>query len=73
MLKTEYFDFVKAAQELHVPDKVFADIVRDVKTEFPKDKMMFELHVLRAVKSQFWKKKSVRKVARHDRRLELAH
>ena len=32
-------------------------IEKEAKEEFPNDKMMYELHVLRAVRSKYWKKR----------------
>jgi len=56
MEKIEYFDYQKAAKEMNVPDATLKKIEREVKEEFPKDKMMYELHVLRAVRSKYWQK-----------------
>ena len=75
MNKPEYFDYNKVAEELNVPDKILVDIVNETKAEFPKDKMMFELHVLRALKSMFWKKSVVQEkpTTRKTRPIVLAH
>ncbi len=54
MAKTEYFDYQKVAKEMRLPDSVLKAIEREVKEEFPSDKMMYELHVLRAIKSRYW-------------------
>jgi len=56
MEKIEYFDYQKVAKEMKVPDTILRKIEREVKAEFPKDKMMYELHVLRAVRSKYWQK-----------------
>lgn len=56
MEKIEYFDYQKVAKEMNVPDTTLKKIEKEVKEEFPKDKMMFELHVLRAVRSKYWQK-----------------
>jgi hypothetical protein len=56
MEKIEYFDYKKLAKEMNVPDNVLKKIEEEVKREFPRDKMMYELHVLRAVKSKYWQK-----------------
>ncbi|MDI6704172.1 MAG: hypothetical protein QME40_05850 [bacterium] len=56
MEKIEYFDYQKIAKEMNVPDTTLKKIEREVKEEFPKDKMMYELHVLRAVRSKYWQK-----------------
>ena len=55
-MKTEYFDYQKLAREMKVPDSTLRRIEREVRKEFPKDKLMFELHVLRAVRSRYWQK-----------------
>lgn len=52
----EYFDYPKVAQRMHVPKNVLKRIEREVKDEFPADRMMYELHVLRAVKSRYWQR-----------------
>lgn len=41
---------------MNMPDVILRKIERDIKKEFPLDKMMFELHVLRAIKSGYWLK-----------------
>ena len=56
MEKIEYFDYQKAARETKIPNNILKDIKREVKKEFPTDKMMYELHVLRAIKSRYWQK-----------------
>jgi len=56
MEKIEYFDYEKVAKEMNVPDTTLKKIEKEVKVEFPKDKMMYELHVLRAVRSKYWQK-----------------
>ena len=45
-----YFDYRKVAKEIKVPDNVLREIEDEVKKEFPLDRMMYELHVLRAIK-----------------------
>lgn len=54
MRKIEYFDYEKLAHQRHVPEAVLKRIEKDVREEFPTDRMMYELHVLRAVKSGYW-------------------
>lgn len=56
MERVEYFDYPKVAQRMHVPKNVLKRIEREVKDEFPADRMMYELHVLRAVKSRYWQR-----------------
>lgn len=52
----EYFDYQKVAKEMRMPDTILKRIKREVKKDFPRDKMMYELHVLRAVTSKYWQK-----------------
>ena len=61
MRKIEYFDYPKVARQLKVPDDVLKKIEREVKTDFPSDKMMFELHVLRAIKSRHRESRSYKR------------
>ncbi|MBE0478740.1 hypothetical protein IBX65_06445 [Candidatus Aerophobetes bacterium] len=56
MEKIEYFDYQKVAKEMNVPHTTLKKIEQEVKTEFPNDKMMYELHVLRAIRSKYWQK-----------------
>ncbi len=56
MAKIEYFDYQKVAREMNVPAATLKKIEKEVNKEFPKDKMMYELHVLRAVRSRYWQK-----------------
>jgi hypothetical protein len=41
---------------MNVPETILNKIEKEVKEEFPKDKMMYELHVLRAIRSKYWEK-----------------
>ena len=52
----EYFDYYKVAEEMAIPQDIVMKVENDVKNEFPDDKMMYELHVLRALKSRYWEK-----------------
>ena len=56
MEKIEYFDYQKVAKEMNVSNTTLKKIEKEVREEFPKDKMMYELHVLRAVRSKYWQK-----------------
>ena len=56
MEEIEYFDYQKVAKEMKVPDTILKKIEKEVKEEFPTDKMMYELHVLRALRSKYWQK-----------------
>jgi len=59
MEKIEYFDYQKVAKQMKVPDSILKRIEKEVREEFPKDKMMYELHVLRALRSKYWQKESL--------------
>ncbi len=54
----EYFDYYRVAEEMAIPKDIVRKVENDVKNEFPDDKMMYELHVLRALKSKYWEKAS---------------
>jgi hypothetical protein len=54
--KIEYFDYRRIAKNMGIRDSIVKKIEREVKKEFPSDKMMYELHVLRAVRSKLWQK-----------------
>jgi hypothetical protein len=56
MKAVEYFDYQKVAREMKISDTILKKIEKEVKAEFPHDKMMYELHVLRAIKSKYWHK-----------------
>lgn len=43
-----FFDYKKVAEEAGIPPDKMAELVSIMRREFPKDEMMFELHVLRA-------------------------
>ena len=58
MENIEYFNYPKVAKEMKVPAAVIKRIEKEVKKEFPNDKMMYELHVLRAMRSKFWQNNS---------------
>jgi len=60
MEKIDYFDYKRLAREMKVPDTILKKIKREVKKEFPSDKMLFELHVLRAVRSKYWQNKKLK-------------
>ncbi len=58
MENIEYFDYYKVASEIGITQDIIIKVEKDVKKEFPDDKMMYELHVLRALKSRYWEKAS---------------
>lgn len=57
-MRIEYFDYKKLAKEMRVSDTIVEKIETEVRKEFPADKMLFELHVLRALRSKYWLKKA---------------
>ena len=57
-MKNLYFDIEKEVKESKIPANILQKIKTEAKAEFQNDPMMFELHVLRAIKSRFWEKKS---------------
>lgn len=76
MAKIEYFDYEKLAQKMHVPKVVLKRIEKEVREEFPTDKMMYELHVLRAVKSGYWRQIKLKTFAGQKQaglRVSIAH
>ena len=55
----KYFDYYKVAKEMDISEDIVLNIEKEVKEEFPDDIMMFELHVMRALKSKYWEKVSL--------------
>jgi hypothetical protein len=49
----EFFDYKKLAKEMKIPNTIVKKIENEVKKEVPTDKMLYELHVLRALKSNY--------------------
>ncbi|HMD97223.1 MAG TPA: hypothetical protein VKM93_07855 [Terriglobia bacterium] len=43
-----YFDSEKMAVEAHIPTERLAELREVIRQEFPRDEMMYELHLLRA-------------------------
>lgn len=43
-----YFDYEKVAREAKIPAEKMEVLRKAVRAEFPKDEMMYELHLLRA-------------------------
>lgn len=43
-----YFDHEKAAREAGIPTDKLGELCRIIRQDFPRDNMMYELHVLRA-------------------------
>lgn len=58
MNEIEYFDYKRIAEEMRIPPTIVKKTEDEVKKDFPYDKMMYELHVLRALKSKYWEKKT---------------
>ena len=58
-MKDNYFDIKAAAKETNIPAIILQQIKNEAKAEFHHDPMMYELHVLRAIKSRFWTKANI--------------
>ena len=58
--KIDYFDYKRLARKMKVPNSILKRIQREVKKEFPSDKMLYELHVLRAVRSKYWQNQKMK-------------
>ena len=43
-----YFDYEEAAREARIPAQELEELRHLIKREFPRDEMMYELHLLRA-------------------------
>jgi hypothetical protein len=43
-----YFDYEKVAREAHIPAEKLDELSHVMRQDFPRDEMMYELHVLRA-------------------------
>jgi hypothetical protein len=56
MENIEFFDYKSLARKMKVPALTIKQIEKEVKKEFPSDKMLYELHVLRALRSRYWQK-----------------
>jgi hypothetical protein len=54
-----YFDYYKIADEMDISKDIVNKIEKEVKEEYPDDRMMFELHVMRALKSRYWESVSL--------------
>ncbi len=54
MEKIKYFDYRKVAKKMSVPDTILRKIEKEVKNEFPTDKILYELYVLKALRSREW-------------------
>ncbi|MFP4558413.1 MAG: hypothetical protein ACLFO6_02855 [Archaeoglobaceae archaeon] len=53
------FDVEKRSKGLGVPKDVYNKLEEEVRTEFPDDDMMFELHLLRALETYSKKMKNL--------------
>ncbi len=50
------FDIKEKARELGISEDIYKKLEKEVREEFPNDEMMFELHLIRALKSHSRKK-----------------
>jgi len=46
------FDIKRVAKEYGLSQEQVEEIKRDIRCEFPKDELMYELHVIRAIMSK---------------------
>lgn len=51
MKKIKYFDYYKIANEKGISLSTIRNIEKEVKKEFPDDPLLYELHILRAIKN----------------------
>ena len=49
--KIEYFDYLNEAQKNDLKDSVVKSLERQMRKKYPKDKMMFELKMIKAINS----------------------
>lgn len=50
------FDIKEKARELGISEDTYKKLEKEVREEFPNDEMMFELHLIRVLKSHSRKK-----------------
>jgi len=50
-MKVEYFDYVTVAKRCNITDEVLEKLEELERREFPRDQMMFELHMLRLLRA----------------------
>jgi hypothetical protein len=43
-----YFDYEKVARQAHIPPEKLEQLKKLMRQDFPRDEMMYELHLLRA-------------------------
>jgi hypothetical protein len=48
-MDTKMFDYTAVSQNFKIPDAVLRELEDEASREFPRDPMLMELHVLRAV------------------------
>jgi len=60
MERIQFFDYMRVAKRMQVPKGILGELKREVRKEFPKDRMLFELHMLRAIQSGYWRTDKLR-------------
>jgi len=50
-MRQEYFDTDTLARVLKIPHEEYEKLKRSVREEFPDDEMMYQLHLVRALKA----------------------
>ena len=54
---SEIFDVKRKCKELGISNEIFETLLREVRSEFPNDEMMFELHLIRALMAYSYQRK----------------
>jgi hypothetical protein len=67
-----YFDYRNVALEAKIPDDKVKELERIVRSEFPNDEMMFELHMLRVCMAIRDKALTIEQALEPDRPARLA-
>ena len=49
-MESRIFDTKRVAREMGIREEDYEKLEKEIKKEFPRDEMMFELHFLRALK-----------------------
>ncbi len=58
-----YFDINKIAEKSGLPEQVIMKIKEEARKEFPADDLMYELHLMRAIKAKSFISKNLKREA----------
>jgi len=58
-----YFDINKVAEKSGLPEQVIKRIKKETREEFPVDDLMYELHLMRAIKAESFVSKNLKREA----------